>query len=211
MVSMKTTQNFLGQIIRERRQAVGLTHEQLAALIGCDPSTVGRLERGKTEPSVKTLRRLSAVLDIPFERFLENYSPSFQEEFRRVLKIVDYLKPHAFESFWRIGDRKILHQIFCDAQATAQNAGVAQLFGAIASVYCNPNYLQYFDEMKAGKESVYPDNSDNWVLLLPQDLLPPSLGLYLDAIHLRLLYEGFAYDANIYYSLAAVLDTLPQA
>jgi transcriptional regulator with XRE-family HTH domain len=53
---------FSPTLLRARREAIGLSKEQLA--VGADRSypTIARLERGEIRPSVATLGRLSAVL-----------------------------------------------------------------------------------------------------------------------------------------------------
>jgi DNA-binding XRE family transcriptional regulator len=52
----------VGQAIRQQREAIGMTQEQLAELAGIPQSHVSRLERGKHAPSHLTIQRVAAAL-----------------------------------------------------------------------------------------------------------------------------------------------------
>ena len=51
-----------GAAVRERRLAIGVAQEQLALLSGTDRSFVGKVERGKNQPSLVLILRLSRAL-----------------------------------------------------------------------------------------------------------------------------------------------------
>jgi transcriptional regulator with XRE-family HTH domain len=51
--------------IRKLRVKRGLSQEALAVDAGVDRSYVGRIERGVENPTVETLERLAAVVDVP--------------------------------------------------------------------------------------------------------------------------------------------------
>jgi putative transcriptional regulator len=58
--------------IRELRMRAGLTQAQLAARLGCTPSTVYNWEKGKNEPKASQLRAMALLFgvrmdDIDFE------------------------------------------------------------------------------------------------------------------------------------------------
>lgn len=55
-------QNELGQVIKERRQELGYTQDELAELSGVSKSTIGRIERGNLSPKVEYLTKISEVL-----------------------------------------------------------------------------------------------------------------------------------------------------
>jgi DNA-binding XRE family transcriptional regulator len=55
----------LGERIRERRQALGVSQEALARGCGLHRNVVGRLERGIYNPSVLTLYSIAAEFDVP--------------------------------------------------------------------------------------------------------------------------------------------------
>jgi len=65
-----TTENAkqLGEVIRERRHAKGLSLERLADQIGMTHSSISRIETGKFEaPRPDKLGQLAAALDVPYE------------------------------------------------------------------------------------------------------------------------------------------------
>lgn len=51
--------------VRKLRVKRGLSQEALAVDAGVDRSYVGRIERGVENPTVETLERLAAVVDVP--------------------------------------------------------------------------------------------------------------------------------------------------
>ena len=55
-------ENQLSLLVYSRRKSLGLTQDQLAAKIGRSVALVGQIERGQTNPSLETLRRLKSVL-----------------------------------------------------------------------------------------------------------------------------------------------------
>lgn len=56
---------FVGLRLRHIRQEKGMTVEALAAAAGLDKGFLSRLERGAKQPSVGTVLRLSAALEVP--------------------------------------------------------------------------------------------------------------------------------------------------
>ncbi len=50
--------------IRERRQAAGLSQEDLAALTGLSQTWISRLEKGDGNPTIETLMRVANALEI---------------------------------------------------------------------------------------------------------------------------------------------------
>src|SRR5213082_2977265 len=66
----------LGQGIRAERLRQGMTLAQLAELTGLSPSALSQIERGVTDPSIGSLRRIASALQVPFFQFLlERDSP----------------------------------------------------------------------------------------------------------------------------------------
>lgn len=59
------TREGIGPRLRHIRQEKGMTVEALAAAAGLDKGFLSRLERGAKQPSVETVLRLSAALDVP--------------------------------------------------------------------------------------------------------------------------------------------------
>ena len=61
--------------LREFRQAKGLDQAALAALVGVRRETIGRLEKGQYNPSLKLAMDLARVFEVPVETLF-----TFQEE-----------------------------------------------------------------------------------------------------------------------------------
>jgi len=53
-----------GKVLREAREATGLSQESFAHAVEMDRTTISLLERGKQSPTVETLWKLSAYLDV---------------------------------------------------------------------------------------------------------------------------------------------------
>ncbi len=52
----------IGDKIKELRERKALTMKQLAGLVECTPSLISQLERGKTAPSISTLKKIADAL-----------------------------------------------------------------------------------------------------------------------------------------------------
>lgn len=55
----------LGSNLRAARKKLKLTQEQVAERSGVHPTEVSRIEAGKRDPQVSTLRKLAAALEVP--------------------------------------------------------------------------------------------------------------------------------------------------
>ena len=64
--------------IRTLRREAGLTLADLAGAAGLGKSTLAQLESGKANPSVETLWALTAALQVPFARIVEEARPALQ-------------------------------------------------------------------------------------------------------------------------------------
>ena len=53
--------------LREHRQAKGLDQAELAALVGVRRETIGRLEKGQYNPSLKLAIDISRAVEAPIE------------------------------------------------------------------------------------------------------------------------------------------------
>jgi len=56
-----TTNGEIAPAVKELRDTTGLSMKQLAALVGVDPMTIHRWEKGLLNPGLKALRSLAAV------------------------------------------------------------------------------------------------------------------------------------------------------
>ena len=104
-MALKTTR--IPYVLKERRVAANLTHEQLACLVGCDSNTIGRIERGEGDPSVRILKRLSEIFGIGIDEMINTNQPTFASEMKRCTavmtclsgkKVVDVLKTLALST-----------------------------------------------------------------------------------------------------------------
>lgn len=76
----------LGSGIRAERLRQQLTLAQVAERAGLTPSALSQIERGVTDPSIGSLRRISSALQVPFFQFLiepERQSPVVKRSDRR--------------------------------------------------------------------------------------------------------------------------------
>ena len=57
--------------LKLKRLIAGYSQTELAEVLGVTPGSVSQWETGRTYPSVKRLKKLSEVLDIPVEEIIE--------------------------------------------------------------------------------------------------------------------------------------------
>lgn len=70
--SQEQAQKQLGAVIREHRESLGLSQEDLADLVGVHRTYVGSIERGERNISLLNIRRIAEVLNLkPSEVFIE--------------------------------------------------------------------------------------------------------------------------------------------
>ncbi|RZT66014.1 XRE family transcriptional regulator [Leucobacter luti] len=91
----------LGERIRNRRQELGLTAQQLAKAAELSPAQVSQIERGNSDPSLEALRRIARALATPlFDLFSER-----SEQPVRVIREADRMiirSPHGGLSYSRV-------------------------------------------------------------------------------------------------------------
>lgn len=64
----------LGDKLKRRRQDLGWSLRQLADAVGISASTLSRIENGTGKPDADNIARLTAWLNIPFERIMSTNS-----------------------------------------------------------------------------------------------------------------------------------------
>jgi transcriptional regulator with XRE-family HTH domain len=67
-------------VLQELRHEAGLTQEALGARIGMEFTRIGELERGMTDPRLRTLRRLAWGLDVSLEEIARRFEQRLREE-----------------------------------------------------------------------------------------------------------------------------------
>lgn len=60
-----------GSNIRKIRESQKIRNKRLSAELGINPSTLSRIEKGKINPSLKLLRRIAEILNVPIKDFFE--------------------------------------------------------------------------------------------------------------------------------------------
>lgn len=68
--AMRDWRIILGRNVRRLRQQKGLTQEELAFEAEIDLTYVGGIERGKRNPSLLVMARISDALSVPLPRLL---------------------------------------------------------------------------------------------------------------------------------------------
>jgi len=69
--AMATTKTLIGARIKELRRQAGLTQEQLAERVGLDSRHLSRLEVGRHFPSLQSLERIAAALNVQLVEFFQ--------------------------------------------------------------------------------------------------------------------------------------------
>ena len=68
--TVKSIQQRFGDVLRRRREAVGLSQEALAAVAALHRNYVGRLERGQMVPSLAVVEKISAALGVTMSKLI---------------------------------------------------------------------------------------------------------------------------------------------
>ncbi|HEY2595908.1 MAG TPA: helix-turn-helix domain-containing protein, partial [Chloroflexota bacterium] len=71
--------NARGQVLRERRLALGLSQESLAEAAGVSARSINRWEQGRATPQPAARRRIAAVLDMPASELAPPGAPTVHE------------------------------------------------------------------------------------------------------------------------------------
>ena len=63
--------NNLGQIIREKREALGLTQIEVAEKAGLDRNYIGMVERGERNPSYLSLIQIASGINMSVDQLIK--------------------------------------------------------------------------------------------------------------------------------------------
>lgn len=77
-----------GRHVRSLRRARGMTQEVLAERCGLSADTIRRLEHGSFSPSLDTLRKLCAGLDLMLSTLFESYELGARNEARELIDLL---------------------------------------------------------------------------------------------------------------------------
>ncbi len=72
--------HYIGETIKQRRNELGITQPHLAELAGISTNTVYKLERGKGNPSLEVLEKLSQVLGLELKLQVKTPGSSSTEQ-----------------------------------------------------------------------------------------------------------------------------------
>lgn len=90
--SLDTGRSF-GRHVRSLRRARGMTQEVLAERCGLSADTIRRLEHGSFSPSLDTLRKLCAGLDLMLSTLFESYELGARNEARELIDLLSSRGP----------------------------------------------------------------------------------------------------------------------
>ena len=75
---MRNSLEQIGDIIRKRREILGLLQPQLSEISGVSRRTIQLIENGKANPSLETLLKIAEVLGMEFHIEIKD-SPNLKE------------------------------------------------------------------------------------------------------------------------------------
>lgn len=90
----------LGDVIRERRNALGLSQEELAEKLDVSRQAVAKWESGKSFPASERLLELCRVLDIPAEQLLHQEATHEQAKKQRPVQVLLIVLAVGFVLIW---------------------------------------------------------------------------------------------------------------
>lgn len=71
MTQLNSKQAPLAVKLRQLRATRGLKSSEVAQHVGIDPTTLSRLEHGRSRPSIDNAQRLAAFYEIPLDELLD--------------------------------------------------------------------------------------------------------------------------------------------
>jgi len=79
----------IGQRMREERERLGFTREQLAETVDLAPLYIGQLERGERQMSLDTLVKICDRLHISADHLLYGETPGLEAEKGRIIGLLN--------------------------------------------------------------------------------------------------------------------------
>ncbi len=80
----------IGKVIRQRRNKVNISREELAGAIGTDPSTLSRYENGKLDIKASTMAYISVLCNFPMYKYTEIYDKepaAIVDDFKKLVAV----------------------------------------------------------------------------------------------------------------------------
>jgi transcriptional regulator with XRE-family HTH domain len=116
-MSKKLLGRSFGKHVRSLRRARGLTQEALAERSGLSPDTIRRLEHGSFSPSLETLNKLCAGLDILLSTLFESYELGVRSESRELIDLLATRTPREL-----VLATRVLRTLFAELDEIAAEA-----------------------------------------------------------------------------------------
>lgn len=99
----------VGQILRNKRQELGLLLRQVAAHVDIDQAILSKIERNERQPNKKMLEKLAEILQLDKDELLVQfisdkiaYEIANEDCARKVLKVaekkINYIKSHSIQN-----------------------------------------------------------------------------------------------------------------
>ena len=85
--------NRLGKFIRNGRQDLKLTQEQLAEKLNCNLSYLGNIERGKNIPSLKLFCRIIQILSLSADEFIHQNLHAEDSTYLQLVRLLPQYTP----------------------------------------------------------------------------------------------------------------------
>jgi len=105
LINMNDFYIILGKKIKEIRQKIGMTQEELAWKCGISLNFLGQIERGQKKPSIETIKKIAEALEISPSAFFDKMPyPSPKEDI--LTKKIKLLLREGSEE-----DRKMIYNI----------------------------------------------------------------------------------------------------
>ena len=98
----------VGRRLNELRKGAKLSILQLAARAGVSGGMISQVERGLTNPSIKTLEKLHTALSVPLTALLEDEAPPLAAD---VVDVADIVRRTADRPFLRVGKQGMTKEI----------------------------------------------------------------------------------------------------
>lgn len=94
--------NRLGKFIRNGRQDLKLTQEQLAEKLNCNLSYLGNIERGKNIPSLKLFCRIIQILSLSADEFIHQNLHAEDSTYLQLVRLLPQCTPKELKILWKM-------------------------------------------------------------------------------------------------------------
>ncbi len=104
----------LGQVIQQLRGRRGLSQKQVALSVGIDRGQYSRIENDKVEPTLSTLRKIAAALEVPVSEFFIDGNAlevnSFEQPWAERFRLIEQLPEEKQQMVFTFIDTLVANQ-----------------------------------------------------------------------------------------------------